>query len=76
MKPTKETVVVVLDGLFAIILWVAGWYIPEAVVNVLWLIWGVVSTVVVALVVKWLKIELRLYADRQIAALRAILRVK
>jgi thiol:disulfide interchange protein len=76
MKPTKETVAVVLDGLFAIILWVASWYIPEAVVTVLWAIWGVVSTIVVALLVRWLKIELRLYVDRQIAALRVSLRIK
>lgn len=61
MKPSKETVALVLDGLFGIILWVLSWYAPSALVDILKGLWGVFQPILLALLVKWLKLEVKAF---------------
>lgn len=74
MKPTKETIVIVLDGLVGIALWVLSWFAPSVVIEIVTVIWGVAQPFVVAWLVKLLKLEIQVFIHGEFAVLRASLR--
>ena len=74
MKPSKETVVIVLDGLVGIALWVLSWYAPSVVIDIIKVIWGVGQPFVIAWLVKLLKLEFQALIRAEFALLRSLLR--
>jgi hypothetical protein len=75
MKITKETLTILLNIVFTIVVWAVSAFVSPTAANVLKSIWAIAQPVVLWILVRWLRIEVSVLRD-EIVMLHAQLRLK